>query len=82
MGQQVRFHAALEHVVAGLVDEDRVYASTALVDYRRLGHKGLGRRITHGTHVMHAASALQGAAADTRPLICVQLPTRAVADTS
>ncbi|HEU4652139.1 MAG TPA: hypothetical protein VFS49_12070, partial [Croceibacterium sp.] len=67
----------------GLVDEDQVYASIGVVDYRRGGHKSLGRRIAHGTHVMHAASALQaGDLPDERPLICVQLPTRAVADTS
>lgn len=68
---------------AGLVDEDQVYQQAGLLDYGTSGHKGLGRRAAHGTHVMHAASALQpGDVANERPLVCVQLPTRAVADTS
>jgi len=67
----------------GLMDEDQVYASIGVIDYRRDGRKGLGRRAAHGTHVMHAASALApGDVAADRPLVCVQLPSRAVADTS
>jgi hypothetical protein len=68
---------------AGLVDEDQVYARIGGLDYSRSGHKALGRRIAHGTHAMHAACKVDrpGDLPD-RPIVCVQLPSRSVADTS
>ena len=68
---------------AGLVDEDQVYASTGALDYSRSGHKALGRRIAHGTHAMHAACKVDRPVDPVdRPIVCVQLPSRSVADTS
>jgi hypothetical protein len=67
----------------GLVDEDQVYANTGALDYTRSGHKALGRRIAHGTHAMHAACKVDRPVdLPDRPIVCVQLPSRSVADTS
>ncbi len=67
----------------GLIDEDQVYGHTGQLDFRRDSHKSLGRRVAHGTHVMHAACAIDaGVAPDARPIVCVQFPSRAVQDTS
>lgn len=67
----------------GLVDEDQVYGRTGQMDFQRSSHKSLGRRVAHGTHVMHAACATDaGVPPDARPIVCVQFPSRAVEDTS
>jgi hypothetical protein len=68
---------------AGLLDEDELYRLAGQLDYSAGGHKGLGRRGSHGSHVMHAACALSpGVQDDERPIVCVQLPADVVEDTS
>jgi hypothetical protein len=67
----------------GLVDEDQVYRRAGHLDLRQSGHKPIGWRIAHGTHIMDLASGFNPAAAPAdRPLICVQLPVAATADSS
>lgn len=68
---------------AGLIDEDEVYRNAGQLNYAKSGHKSLGQRRAHGTHVMHAACAVDpGVDPQSRPIVCVQFPSRAVADTS
>lgn len=73
--------AAATH--AGMVDEDRVYAATGHFDSSAPGHKPGAWRIGHGTHVLDLAAGHDHAVAPgNRPIIGVQLPVRATADTS
>lgn len=68
---------------AGLVDEEEFYRRCGQLEYATRGHKSLGRRASHGSHVLHAACALDtGVLEDERPIVCVQLPSEVVADTS
>lgn len=70
-------------VRAGMVDEDRVYRVTRHLDLGTSGHKPLARRSTHGTHVLDLAAGYPSRTApDDRPIIGVQLPVYATADTS
>ena len=65
------------------VDEPALYKAAGLVDFATAGHKGAASRAAHGMHVLDLAAALEpGADERTRPIIAVELPTRAVADTS
>lgn len=68
---------------AGMVDEDRVYRVTRQLAAGDRGHKPVAWRIGHGTHVMDLAAGYDPrlAPAD-RPIIGVQLPVHATADTS
>jgi len=64
------------------VDEDDVYARAGL-GYTLPGHKGLGRRAAHGTHVMDLACGEDPASAQGSPrIVAVQLPSRTTQDTS
>ncbi|RVU35762.1 hypothetical protein EOI86_10855 [Hwanghaeella grinnelliae] len=79
---------------AGLVDEDAVYSQAGLTDFRREGHKAAAWRTSHGAHVMDLAcgydmreppsqpSGEGEEREETRPIICVQLPSVMIADTS
>ena len=68
---------------AGMVDEDAVYRRMRHLDMANLGHKPLAWRMGHGTHVMDIAAGDNPATAPAdRPIIGVQLPVHATADTS
>lgn len=68
---------------AGLVDEDEVYRVTRHIDLSQRGHKPVAWRVAHGTHVLDLAAGYESATAPgTRPIIAVQLPVHATADTS
>ncbi len=66
----------------GTVDEDAVYRWSESAAYHTPGHKTLGRRIAHGTHVMDLACGCDLREASTDPIIAVQLPVRTTRDTS
>lgn len=73
--------AACTH--AGLVDEDEVYRRLGHEDYLSGGHKTLGRRAAHGTHVMDlACGETPGTPEEERLIVGVQFPSEAVRDTS
>jgi hypothetical protein len=79
-----RINSALANAThAGMVDEDEVYRTMRHLDPAEPGHKPLAWRTAHGTHVMDLAAGFdQQAAPATRPIIGVQLPVHATADTS
>ena len=65
----------------GWVDEDAVYRAVGGLRYDVGGYKGLGRRRSHGSHVLGLAAELSpGVLAADRPIIAVELPEAAVAD--
>ena len=67
----------------GLVDEDQIYRRTGHMVMGQAGHKPIAWRAGHGTHVMDLASGFDpGKAPKDRPLVCVQLPVAATADSS
>jgi hypothetical protein len=73
----------------GQINEDLFYAKAGLADFARPGHKAVAQRASHGALVMDLACGYdQGASPvgndglDQRPIVCVQLPTITVADTS
>jgi hypothetical protein len=67
----------------GLLDEDLFYRRAGLIDFNRPGHKAAAQRVAHGTHVMDlACGKSESPTFDARPIVCVQLPTATVADTS
>ena len=67
----------------GAVEEAGLYAEAGLASFARPGHKAAARRAAHGTHVLDlAAGADRGDDERLRPIIGVELPTHAVADTS
>ena len=69
-------------------DEEQFYRRAGLSDFARKGHKAAAQRLAHGTHVMDLACGYkQGRSplhngCDALPIICVQLPTITVGDTS
>jgi hypothetical protein len=68
---------------AGLVDEDELYQRAGLNDFSFDSHKSAAWRQAHGTHVMDLACGFDAnEARDDRPIVCVQLPIRVVANTS
>jgi hypothetical protein len=67
---------------AGVVDEDLVYARSGLLDFARPGHKSVGWRAAHGTHVMDLACGADASSNPDGPIVCVQLPAMVTADTS
>ncbi len=68
---------------AGGVDEAGLYAEAGLADFARPGHKAAAWRAAHGTHVLDLAAGADRAADQARrPIIGVELPSAAVADTS
>jgi hypothetical protein len=72
----------------GILDEDLFGSRAGLIDYTRPGHKAAAQRVAHGTHVMDLACGFEEGKSptsnglDARPIICVQLPSVTVADTS
>lgn len=82
-------NTALAEVTAGgMVDEDSFYRHIGAVKFEEATPKSVAKRISHGAHIMDAANgydhrdAAQRTLAENRPMICVQLPTDATADTS
>jgi hypothetical protein len=62
-------------------DEDLLYRTAGLTDYRVEGHKSAAWTAAHGTHVMDLACGEEPAAnRDDRPIVCVQLPVAVTAD--
>jgi hypothetical protein len=62
-------------------DEDAVYRSIGGLDYAERGFKPLGRRRSHGTHVLDlAAGADPNEDITDRPIIAVDMPDEAVGD--
>jgi hypothetical protein len=72
----------------GMVDEDSFYKETGAVNFKQDAPKSVARRLSHGAHIMDAACGLdyrdanEKALAAKRPVVAVQLPTHATADTS
>jgi hypothetical protein len=67
----------------GIVDEDWLYDRSGHMIYGRSGHKPLALREAHGTLVVDVAGGHEFRhAPDNRPIIGVQLPVAATADTS
>jgi hypothetical protein len=71
------------------VNEDLFYAKAGLADFGRPGHKAVALRASHGALVMDLAcgydqgtSPVGSNGLDQRPIVCVQLPTLTIADTS
>lgn len=68
-------HAALHAAGAhGLFDEQEAY--------RRLDYREARHRVTHGTHVMDLAAGADPGEPLATPIVAVQLPAAAIADTS
>lgn len=73
----------LDHIQAGLVDEDGLYREAGLADFRDVDHKAVAWRRAHGTHILdHAAGYAPRHERVDRPIIAVQLPVSVTADTS
>ncbi len=71
------------HSKRGPLDESAFYRDAGLIDFGRREHKAAARRVAHGTHVMDLACGYPPKENRVdRPIICVQLPTATVADTS
>jgi len=65
------------------LDEDKFYSLAAAADFSRAGHKANARRVAHGTHVMDTAAGFpMGPEGEKWHIICVQLPSATVAETS
>lgn len=65
----------------GVLDEELFYRKAGLIDYRQGGHKSAACRAAHGTHIMDLACGFDPKdQIDDRPIVCVQLPTRATQD--
>jgi hypothetical protein len=70
----------------GAIDEDQFYSLAGMADFSRPGQGSVAYRAAHGTHVMDLACGEDPATVpdggDKRPIVCVQLPALASADTS
>ena len=73
----------------GLGDESSVYRAIGDLDFSQDRHQAVAHRRSHGTHVLDLAAALDNPdplgnpyPPDSRPIIAVQLPERAIADSS
>ncbi len=71
-------------ITAAHEDEDTVYRQSGGLDYSEDGYKALGRRSSHGTHVLDLAAndQLQTCPRNQHPLIVVDMPDDAVSDPS
>jgi hypothetical protein len=92
-GREIRKHSVagkkgIDELIAactreGYLDENELYLRAGLFDFRRPFHKAATWRAAHGTHVMDLACGFgfheKGSES---PVICVQLPAGATADTS
>jgi len=68
----------------GVINDADVYRRAGLLDFGNGRYNGLARRISHGTHVMDLACGFDPGdpAGNDRPILAVQLPDAATADTS
>lgn len=67
----------------GWLDETGFYRATGLIDFKDSAHKTAAFRRAHGTHVAALAAGYPpGTHDESYPLIFVQLPAEAVADTT
>ncbi len=76
------FHAS--KLAIGSVDDRFVYRRAKAIDFSKEGAKSIAHRRAHGTHVMDLACGFEpdDAAGKDRPILAVQLPDAATADTS
>ena len=75
--------ALAKSIHCGIVDEDEVYRRLKFEVNAASGHKPLGRRRAHGTHVMDLACGCDPVAGELYwPIIGVQFPNSAIRDTS
>ncbi len=82
--------ALADSTAGGMVDEDSFYRHPAVraVKFDRDTPKSVAKRLSHGAHIMDAATGYdfripnEKALAEKRPVICVQLPTDSTAATS
>jgi hypothetical protein len=79
--------AAIDPILAactdanGKLDEELFYRRVRLLDPDLAGHKSAAWRAAHGTHVMDLACGFDpNPPVNDRPIVCVQLPTRATQD--
>ncbi|UUX49220.1 hypothetical protein NUH88_17675 [Nisaea acidiphila] len=72
------------HTRNGQLDETAFYQAIGQIDFRRpKQHNAVAQRIAHGTSTMDLAGGYDPSENRTdRPIICVQLPSATVADTS
>jgi hypothetical protein len=69
--------------IGGLVDEEKVYREAAVIDFNQEDHKAAAWNRAHGTHVLDLAAGYRPDDAPPNvPIIAVQLPVAATADTS
>lgn len=72
-----------ENTFSHLLDEDRFYQQTGQVDPYNDIFSTVALQKSHGTHVMAlAVGAQMETAQDTRPILCAELPSRLVEDTT
>jgi hypothetical protein len=75
-----------EATFAGAIDEDAFYRLAGMADFARPGQGAVAHRAAHGTHVMDLACGEDprsvGENDDKQPIVSVQLPALAAADTS
>lgn len=80
-----------QSTTADAVNEEAFYRRAGLIDFSRDTHAAAAWRIAHGTHVMDLAAnyppgqepvRLGAANDDSRPIVCVQLPSAITATTS
>jgi len=67
-----------------VINDADVYRRAGVFDFGKDGYHGVARRLSHGTHVMDLACGFDPSApeGDDRPILAVQLPDAATADTS
>lgn len=69
--------------IGGSIDEAGLYRAAGLAGFGEPGRKSVARRAAHGTHILDLAAGRDPEHDDgKRPIIAVQLPTEATADTS
>ena len=67
----------------GIVDELAVYRSKGGLDFTKDVRKAVAQRRSHGTHVLDLAAGEEpGAAGTKRPIVAVQMPARAIEDST
>ncbi len=72
-------------VAAGGQDEDHVYRTLGELSFATPGYKAIAHRRSHGTHVLDLAAGADPdpvTAPRTRPIIAVEMPQEAIANTS
>jgi hypothetical protein len=76
--------AAIDAAVAAPgSDEDQIYRTLGELSFTNPDYKAIAHRRSHGTHVLDLAAGEDPATAPlTRPIIAIQMPEQAIADTS